>query len=347
MIKHHEFWHPRVFELPFYLYLAGLCLRYRLRPTDLAKANTALNHGEIGIGSKYHTQMQFNQGQFLPTERIHCVQASAHIEANLQKAIAFANQHGYPLIFKPDIGLVGKGILKLGDEQALRDRIGELQGYYLMQKFTDYECEYGVFYTHLAGQSRISGINQKHFPTVVGDGETTIAELAQKHPRYTEHWNTFLQYLDCSRIPASGEELRLSFIGSHTMGCMFTDDSHLCTPELEDAIFSMLDPQSGFNFGRLDVKAPSEEALRRGEFVVIEVNGISSLPTHMFDPAYSFSRCYKIFCEHGRYLAKIANENKHKTMHLLPFIEVLRRVKMNQGRLDVIHKKLKSKAGEA
>lgn len=343
MMKHHEFWHPRLFELPFYLYLAGQCLRHRLRPTDLAKANTALNHGEIGIGSKYHTQLQFDQRRFLPTERLHCVQTSDHIAINLEKAIAFAEKHGYPLIFKPDIGMVGKGILKLANEQVLRERLGELKGYYLLQQFTDYDCEYGVFYTRLEGESRITGINQKHFPSVVGDGVQTITQLAEAHPRFTEHWGTFLQYIDGSRIPVSGEDVRLSFIGSHTMGCMFTDDSGLCTPELEQAIFDMLDPQPGFNFGRLDVKAPSQAALQRGEFVVIEVNGISSLPAHMFDPSYSLTSCYKIFCEHGRYLVRIAQENKHKTMHLLPFFDVLKRVKMNQSQLDEIHDKLKSK----
>ena len=68
MAKHFEFWHPRVFESPYYLYLVvGAWLR-GLSIKSLAKANYALDHGEIGIGSKFKTQMAFNQARFLPTE---------------------------------------------------------------------------------------------------------------------------------------------------------------------------------------------------------------------------------------------------------------------------------------
>ena len=353
LFKHHEFWNPKVFEIPLYIYLAGLCLRYRVPPTGLAKANSALDHGEIGIGSKFHTQQQFSQSHFLPTEKLDFSEASLAtserekiLRVNLEKARAFSQQYSYPIIFKPDIGMVGKGILKIGSEQELEIRIGELYGQYLLQQFTALPAEFGVFYMHYQGKSRITGVNQKHFPTVVGNGKDTIATLARQHDRYTQHWDTFLQYVDQTKVLAKGQEKRLSFIGSHTMGCKFTDDSHLVTPQLEHALFKVLDQQEGFNYGRLDVKTKDAESLKRGEFTIIEVNGISSLPTHMFDPKYSLLRCYKILLSHGRYLVKIARENNYKSMHLLPFLEVLKRVRMNQNKLDELHESLKSRGVE-
>ena len=60
--------------------------------------------------------------------------------------------------------------------------------------------------------------------------------------------------------------------------------------------------------------AADEEALKRGEFVVIEVNGVASLPTHMFDPKFSVWQAYKIFFEHGKLLAQIAAEHRDKPM---------------------------------
>ena len=67
-MKHFEFWPPRLFEAPYYLALAWGCLRHRLAPRDLAKANYALDHGELGLGSKFSTQMAFDQAYFPATQ---------------------------------------------------------------------------------------------------------------------------------------------------------------------------------------------------------------------------------------------------------------------------------------
>jgi len=99
--------------------------------------------------------------------------------------------------------------------------------------------------------------------------------------------------------------------------------------------------QPGFNFGRVDVKSPSQEALQRGEFVVIEVNGVASLPTHMFDPKFSVFQAYKIFFEHARYLAQIGREHQHKPMDILPLREVIARAQKNQTMLNEVHHQLK------
>ena len=80
----------------------------------------------------------------------------------------------------------------------------------------------------------------------------------------------------------------------------------------------------------------------RGEFVIIEINGVSSLPTHMFDPKYSLFEAYKIFFEHGRYLVNIAKEHRHEVMDLLPLRDIMQRVKNNQNKLDKMHMNLKS-----
>lgn len=68
-MKHFEFWPLRLFELPYYLYLAAGALARRLPPRFLAKANYALDHGEIGIGTKTRTQFAFDQTRFYPPLR--------------------------------------------------------------------------------------------------------------------------------------------------------------------------------------------------------------------------------------------------------------------------------------
>ncbi len=336
-MKHFEFWHPRLFELPYYLYLLAGCARRLLPIRSLAKANYALDHGEIGIGSKVHTQFAFDQTRFLPTKAL----PEALLEAEKVALVAeFGVQHGYPVILKSDIGSVGKGVVKVHSEAEIAARVAALRGPYLVQQFTAMNVEFGVFYARKKGNGEVTGINRKHFPVVIGDGELTLGELAARHERATAHWQTFLQYLDTAWVPAAGEEVQLSFIGSHTMGCKFTDDSALLTPQLSAAVNNLFVSQPGFNFGRLDVKAESVAAFQAGDFVVIEVNGVASLPTHMFDPQKSVWQAWRVFLRHGRLLLDIANEHRHKPMQLASYREIISRVGNNAGVLDAAHQSL-------
>ena len=339
MIKPYEFWHPRVFEAPFYAYLGVQCLLNAVSVRGLAKANYCMDHGEIGIGSKYESQLVFNQDYFLPTTLVNATLSHAEKEVFI---LEFIKDHGYPVILKSDVGCVGKGISKISSPEDLKQKLLLLLGDYILQKFTHYPFECGVFYIRQKGVPKITGINKKHFPTVIGNGKDNLLTLAENHERFTDHWSTFMQYHDTARVPAEGEEIRLSFIGSHTMGCKFTDDTDILSPELEAAIFKVFEDQPGFNFGRIDIKAESEEAARAGEFVVIEVNGIASMPTNMFDPKYTVTEAYKIFFEHGKYLVEIAREHKGQYMELLPYREIIDKVKTNQGMLNKVHSQLKS-----
>lgn len=333
-VKHWEFWPARLFEAPYYVYLGLLCLRYLLPPKHLAKANYALDHGEIGIGSKYVTQMAFPQARFPPTDLIEADAADALKAAHIRE---FGAGHGYPIILKPDIGAVGKGVMKLESPEAIEAVLPHLRCNYLVQGYVDLPNEYGVFYARVGGCSQISGINQKHFPTVTGNGLHCIGQLARAHYRYTAHWDLFLQDLDESRVPAKDEMVRLSFVGSHTMGCRFSNDTNLITPELEAAVFEVCDAQPGYNFGRLDVRSADEAALQAGDFQVIEANGVASLPTHMFDPEGTLAGAYRIFFEHARLLARAANDQRRQPMDLASWREIGERVRENQQLLNETH----------
>ncbi|MBT8115575.1 MAG: hypothetical protein KJP04_09345 [Arenicella sp.] len=340
MIKKYEFWHPRVFEFPFYLYLGWLCALNRVGVRGLAKANYALDHGEIGLGSKLATQQSFDQSYF-PTTAL--IPGDVSVAQKKQQIYSFIERHAYPVVLKSNVGCVGKGIVKLSDADAVEKHTPRLLGDYIVQDFSPHPHECGVFYIRKNGRPRITGINKKHFPTVVGNGRDDLHTLARNHPRYTAHWDSFLQDVDTTEVLEADQEKRLSFIGSHTLGCKFTEQMDLLTPQLESAIFEFFASQSGFNYGRVDVKYADEESFKRGEFVVIEVNGVASLPTHMFDPKFSVWQAYKIFFEHGRHLVNIAGEQRHQPMQLLPYRDVLRQVKDNQQMLNRVHQRLMGK----
>ena len=324
-----------MFEAPYYAYLLTQCAKLGLAPSHLPKANYALDHGELGLGSKYSTQTRFAQERFLPTELVSFGADEGH---NAAAMTAFAAEQSFPFIVKPDIGAVGKGIMKIESGDDVAPVAAAFRGDYLLQAFTPHPCEYGLFFVRRLDTNRITGINQKHFPTVLGNGRDTIQALARAHYRYTDHWRIFLRYLNIERVPADGEEVRLSFIGSHTMGCMFTDDTPRASDAMARTLYEICDSQPGFNFGRLDVKAESEEAFLDGEFVVVEVNGIASLPTHMFDPANSLRRAYQIFFAHGSDLVHVANEHRAREMPIDSIADIWRRAKQNYEDLEEMHR---------
>jgi hypothetical protein len=70
------------------------------------------------------------------------------------------------------------------------------------------------------------------------------------------------------------------------------------------------------------------------------VNGVASLPTHMFDPKFSIWQAYKIFFEHGKLLANIAAEHRNKPMDLLSYPQVMKKVGENQALLNQVHQAL-------
>jgi len=324
--------------MPFYIWLALQCLRRGIGIRTLAKANHALNHGEIGLGSKFDTHQAFDEKYFLPTS---LMPESFSTSEKIAFIIDFAKQHGYPLLLKSNVGCVGKGIIKLHRPEDIEGLLPSLIGDYIVQQFTPFNTEYGVFYTRHQGQVRITGINRKHFPCVTGNGRDSLATLAKNHYRFSHHWDVFLQYHDTARILDAGEKVQLSFIGSHTLGCKFTDESHLITTQLEAAVFEVFQSQPGYNFGRIDIKTESPEAFLRGEFVVIEVNGVASLPTHMFDPKYNLLEAYRIFLQHASLLARIAREHKQVPMEILPIREIIKQVGDSQKMLNEAHNQLK------
>ena len=107
----------------------------------------------------------------MPTELL---VADASLAAKVAQVTRFAAAHGYPLILKSDIGRVGKGVSKLHAAGPFHDRIARLRGNYILQAYTPYNLEYGEFYVRHQGRARITSINKKHFPTVIGNGVDSI-----------------------------------------------------------------------------------------------------------------------------------------------------------------------------
>ncbi len=220
----------------------------------------------------------------------------------------------YPLIAKPDIGLRGSGVKKINSDEELKVYRQKADFDFLVQDLIPYEKEVGIFYVRYPNEKegRITGIVSKEFLIITGDGSSTIEQLIQKNPRYE------LQYESLHReygtklleILPDGEKLNLVPYGNHARGAKFIDCSHWISPKLTQTINEICLQIPGFYYGRLDVMYRSWEELERGEsFSIVEINGASSEPTHIYDPAHSLFFAWKELSRHITYMYEISVAN--------------------------------------
>jgi len=185
----------------------------------------------------------------------------------------------------------------------------------IVQPYHPGPFEAGVFYYRIPGEARghIFSITDKQFPRVTGDGASSLRQLIWRHPRYRMQAATFLarHELDLDRILEDDEEFRLAVAGNHCQGTLFRDGAHLLTPQLEHAIDRVARTFDRFHFGRFDVRYQDVDRLRSGEdFTIIELNGITSESTNVYDPSRSLLWAYRMLFRQWSLLFQIGSMNR-------------------------------------
>ena len=236
----------------------------------------------------------------------------------------------YPVVLKPDTGERGRGVAVARSEADAAAFFEETPGPALAQEYVAGE-EYGVFWARHPGrrEGHVFSITHKVRPTVTGDGTSTLERLilddaravAIAHVYRREHPEA------ATCILAAGEVVELTEVGAHSRGTIFLDTNELHTPELERAMNTICTAYEGFDFGRLDVRVPSAEALLRGEGLrVLEVNGVTSEATHMYDPRYGFFAAHTILQRQWKLAFDLAAERIRNGTRPATLGEVLRSV---------------------
>ena len=125
-------------------------------------------------------------------------------------------------------------------------------------------------------------------------------------------------------LPA-GEELQLVEVGSHCRGAIFLDGSRYKTEALENAIDRISQGFEGFYFGRFDIRAPSIEAFQQGkDFKIIELNGVTSEATHIYDPKNSLLTAYHVLFKQWRIAFEIGRQNLLRGKPETSLLEIIR-----------------------
>ncbi|MDE2006453.1 MAG: D-alanine--D-alanine ligase [Rhodospirillales bacterium] len=286
-----EFWPGWLFYAPILAQAALLALRYR-SASLLTAANPRIVSGGLCGESKREILDLVDGPARALVARYATIRTGAGAGADLAAARAAMAAAGiaYPVVAKPDIGCNGAGVRRIADEAALGAYFARFPrgADVLLQEFVAAEHEAGLFYIRRPGaaRGRISSITLKYPPFVVGDGRSTIRALVLADPRAGRVAQLYLPRLGAraAAVPAQGERVALVFVGNHCRGSIFRDGAAHATEALTDAVEQLARAIPEFHFGRFDVRFDSLAALRRGEgFRVIEVNGVGSEATHVWD----------------------------------------------------------------
>ena len=114
----------------------------------------------------------------------------------------------------------------------------------------------------------------------------------------------------CAEVPAAGETVTVSSLGTHCRGAAFHDANHLITPALEEAVGRISARAQGFHFGRYDLRVADEQALRDGVGLrVLELNGLTSEAAHIYDPRHPARYGWRVLREQWRIAFRIGAAN--------------------------------------
>ncbi|AXE18226.1 hypothetical protein DR864_10970 [Runella rosea] len=307
-LVNYEYWTWWVFFLPLTPYWLYLALRNRSL-TYFTAVNTCIPDGGVFGESKNDILAQISP-QFLPAGAfIPQGEAWKTVEEKLKKAGIL-----YPLIVKPDVGGRGFRVHKIDDADQLQRYLKETPQPVIIQEYVDYELEFGVMYARLPEESKgkITSITQKEFLSVVGDGHSTVGQLLTQNTRARFAMQELQQRVkdEWNNVVSKGQRRYIQPIGNHCLGTKFLNANHLINQRLESIFDQIALPIEGFYYGRFDLKVSNLEDFYAGRNIkIMELNGATSEPGHVYDPTYTLWKAYRDIMHNMRIVADISAAN--------------------------------------
>lgn len=313
--RYYEFWPAWLFYIPFALYIHLHAIRrYRYRLSITTLANPAMRYGGIIGESKAESYRLIPDGHEAKLA-LSLIEGRWAIEEKLNALAVFMQQKqlAYPIIIKPDNGLRGVGVKRIYTELDAQEYLERADYDVVAQELSSYKCEAGVFYISYPDNkaSEIFSITDKEFPSLMGDGASSLAELILQDKRARLIANTyFVKHKEqLSWVPAKGESITLVNIGNHAQGAVFHDGMEKLYTETLHKVFDCLSHEmEGFYIGRFDVRYQDADSLRKGEnYHIVEVNGAGSEATHIYNSNVTLWEAYKTLFTQIRYVYAIGS----------------------------------------
>lgn len=247
-----------------------------------------------------------------------------------QIAEAFAGSGlQFPIIVKPEIGERGWLISRIDTLDQLQTYASTHQIDLLLQDYVTLPIELSIMvYSFPDGTKKgVTSICEKHFLQVVGDGNSALGQLIMDQDRavlqFEKLWDRFGARWN-EVIPA-GEICILEHVGNHCRGTMFLNRNDQIDDDVVRVMEPLLRSMPDVFYGRFDLRTSSLEALKHGQDIqILEFNGTSSDPAHIYQPGYSLLQAYRDIGFHWGLMYRIAIQNRRRG-HVSPgFSEIFR-----------------------
>ncbi|MFY9558533.1 MAG: hypothetical protein WAV47_27865, partial [Blastocatellia bacterium] len=256
----------------------------------------------------------------------------ATLDANMKAVAAehFMAENGclFPVVLKPDQGQRGSGVAIIRSAEEAGRYLSSASSDTIIQEYV-YGEEFGVFYYRRPDEhrGRIFSITEKRMTAVTGDGVSSLEKLILQDQRAVRIARFLLNkhQARAGEIPARGERVQLVELGTHCKGAMFLDGSWINTPELETKIDEISRSFEGFYFGRFDIRTPSLEDFRAGRnFKIVELNGVTSEATHIYDPKNGLFDAYRVLFQQWKLAFEIGAMNRKRGVKPSTLRELMR-----------------------
>jgi len=234
----------------------------------------------------------------------------------------------YPIIAKPEVGERGWLISRINNPEELRTYVREHPIDTILQTYVELPLEVSIMvYTMPDGShAEVTSVCEKYFLQIKGNGQHTIGDLILQQDRavlqleklinnFGHRWNEIL---------SPGQVLILESVGNHCRGTMFLDQNSQIDDALSRMMIKLLGTMPDVYYGRFDMRVGSWTDLREGKNIrVLEFNGASSDPAHIYQPGYSLFKAYQDMAFHWKVMRKIALQNRKRGYQPVRFKKII------------------------
>ena len=317
-LTHWEAWHYHVKYIPIAPAWLWYCLKARSFWFFTASNPTITFGGFEGEG-KDEIYKQLPKGSYPDSILINPGISFSEVESLIN-----STELKYPLVVKPDEGMMGYMFRRITDIRQLRHYHETMPMTYLIQDWIDFPNEVSIFYTRMPNteKGKVSGFLMKNMPVVTGDGTSTLIQLIQKDKSLQYQLDEIGHHhkMRFNMILPKGEKFVLSYASNRNQGAKLISLEH----EIDEKLVAFMDKISldtkYFYYGRYDIKCASIEKLKNGEeFKILEYNGAGAGIQHIYGNGMSLWKACATILSHWDTLFKISHFN-HK-VNKIPYWE--------------------------
>jgi len=331
-----EFWPAPVFYAPVALWILLLAVRHRSLTLFTAANPAMFTGGFLGERKQDILELLRHSDEFVATWRL--IPAAA--DDRRERVTAFMKQHGltWPIVLKPDVGERGQGVWIARSTADVDTYFSCHEGDVIAQEYVE-GLELGVFHVREPGQpsGRIFSVTEKRPVWLVADGRRTLERLILDDERAVSMAPLFMQRFssDLGHVFDEGTRIPLAEVGTHCRGALFLDGRPHMSAAFSETIDRISRQTDGFFFGRYDIRVPDPSRLAHGDgFKILELNGVSSEATHIYDPATSVFRAWYTLLVQWTLAFRIGRANRargHEPDPLRVLVSELRRARLRDS----------------